>query len=196
VAGEGADVGTRVRPPSARVAGLRQAARWCLAGIVIEAVAVLTDITFRMSWLAVAGSIVQALTLSVLIWRLDLLLPRTGASAMLAVVLGTTAMVLWPLSIAGGRVAQVLTVFVPVALAVFGAWLIALGRSRTRLPPPLPRRAVVGGVGYLLLVAWWFAASLALSWLILAVAIVCAVSVLGLVFGLIDLDRLTSTPSA
>jgi hypothetical protein len=163
---------------------------------VIQAVAVLTDVTFHLAWLPILGATIQAVTLVLLVWRLDQLLPRNGSASLIATVLGTAAIVLWPASIIGGRLVADLGLLVPVSIGLFGAWLIALGRSPTRLPRPLPRRAVVGGAGYLLVTAWWFLAPGPWSWAVMAAGLVCAVSVLGLIFGLIDLDGLTAKSGA
>jgi hypothetical protein len=190
------DVGAQPDGRSIRVAGIRQAARWCLAGVVIQAVAVVTDVTFHLAWLPLAGATIQTVTLVLLVWRLDELLPRTGTAGVVATALGTATILLWPASIIGWRLVRDLSLLVPLSVGLVGAWLIAFGRARTGLPRPLPRRAVVGGTGYLLFAAWYFAAPSPAGWAAMAVGLFCAVSVLGLIFGLIDLDQLTGPASA
>src|SRR6185369_13410341 len=101
-----------------------------------------------------------------------------------------------PVALIAARVARDLGLLLPISVALLGLWLIGLGWMTVRLPAPLPRRAVVGGIGYLLVAAWFVLAATPLGWPLLVVGGLCCVSVLGLIFGLIDLDRLLPPASA
>jgi hypothetical protein len=175
--------------------GIRQAARWCLAGIMIDAVALVTDVTFRIPGLSVAGSLLQALTFGLLVWRLDSVQSRSGGTLLIS-LLGYSGAILAPVGLIGARLVRDLSVVVPVSVGLLGAWLIGLGLGHSRLPEPLPRRATLGGLGYLALTAWFFLAGGPLGWPLLVVGIVLGVSVLGFVFALIDLDDLAPSTAA
>jgi hypothetical protein len=175
--------------------GIRRWASWALAAIIFNVVAFATLVTFRVGLLSDVAGFVQPVTIGGLAWSLQLALPRpVGLRAIFITMLGLAAAVLLLLGHVAGRVLPGMALASLAGLVATGAWLVAFGGSRPRLPAPLARRAIVGGLGYLLIAATILLASQT-QVALLVVAFSFAVSVLGFLFGLIDLDRLTASPS-
>jgi hypothetical protein len=192
------DDGSATRDRSARrdpSFGIRRWASWALAGIIFNVVAFATLVTFRVGILGDVAGFVQPITIAGLAWSLRLALPQpVGRRAVFITILGLVAAALLVIGHAGARVLPGMALASLAGLVATGAWLVAFGASRPRLPSPLARRAMVGGLGYLLIAATIVLASQT-QVALLVVAFAFAVSVLGFLFGLIDLDRLTASPS-
>jgi hypothetical protein len=188
------DLGATGVPTSSQVDGVRQAARWLLAGTVVLVVGFFTTTTLRVTWPSLVVSLVQPILFLNFVWRLDAIMPnRKSLRGRLVSGLGFGgALVLAAEGFAALLVSPMIEL-INAGLILVGTWLIGFAGSGPPLPAPLPRRAWVGGLGWVLLATLLPIARMTGSVeIVLAVglvALVCAVSVLGFVFGLIDLDR-------
>jgi len=178
-------------------AEIRRWARWWLATLILKVVAIFTALTFRVPGLLVVADVGQLIATVGLVWSLRSSLPDSaGRRASLVTglglvgvgvaLLGDVAYQLGPAFLAIGLLAQI----------AIGGWLIAFGASRPRLPAPLPRRAMVGGVGYVLVGVFLYASNEPLALLVGIPGLVLVLSLIGFVFGLIDLERLEPSASA
>jgi hypothetical protein len=173
--------------------GIRRWASWALAAIIFNVVAFATLVTFRVGLLSDVAGFVQPVTIGGLAWSLQLTLPRpVGPRAVFITTLGLTAAAFLLVGHVAAKILPSMALASLAGLVATGAWLVSFGVSRPRLPAPLARRAIVGGVGYLLIAATILSSQTQVAFLVVAFAF--AVSVLGFLFGLIDLDRLTTSP--
>ncbi len=174
------------------VRAISRAARWWFATFVVEVVALITDLVFHVRILTVVANVIATGTMAFLVWTLRTALPRRDRWTMPVLTsIGLLGVVVEFASQLGGPIGASVIPLASIATVLYGGWLVGLGGSRPTLPPPLPRRAVIGGMG-------WLLTGLATNdplqpiWLALvALGALLSLFALGFVFGLIDLDRST-----
>jgi hypothetical protein len=180
-----------VSPELSPYGALARAARLYFAGGIAGVLILITGVVFKNSTIVLMAGPLIALTQVPLFRSIRRVLPSDGQFAARAVMPVGFVAVAASLGLTTARLIGIDVLFFSVAGGLLtGGWYVLVGLSRPHLPLPLPRRAVVGGLGGMVVsVSFLFGLGTPAWYAATFVGGILAISALGFVFGLLDLDQ-------